>query len=104
MFAAWSNECFEIWYMLHYNYYTSALSRKEYKDKLNENFRKDDRKKVYKKNDKTIYEFLKEKQEKAIKFAEKLLCEHHKNNIPNHKKNPATTVYKLVKRLNEFIN
>jgi hypothetical protein len=40
----------------------------------------------------------------VINSTERLLYEHHKNNISNHKKNPATTVYKLVKRLNEFIN
>ena len=36
--AAWSNECIEFWFMLHFAYYTSNNHRSEYKKFLNEKF------------------------------------------------------------------
>ena len=36
--AAWSNECIEFWFLLHFAYYTSNNHRSEYKNFLNEKF------------------------------------------------------------------
>ena len=36
--AAWSNECIEFWFMLHFAYYTANNHRSEYKKFLNEKF------------------------------------------------------------------
>lgn len=36
--AAWSNECIEFWFMLHFAYYTSDNHRSEYKKFLNDKF------------------------------------------------------------------
>lgn len=33
---AWSNECIELWFLLHFCYYTSSNGRKDYIDRLNE--------------------------------------------------------------------
>lgn len=32
--VAWANEAFEIWYLLHFNYYDTGLSRAEYGERL----------------------------------------------------------------------
>lgn len=50
---AYSNEAFELWYLLHYDYIDSAISRSEYERMLSERMGK-----KYKKNDPTIYRLL----------------------------------------------
>lgn len=32
--VAYSNECFELWYLLHFNYYDTAISRRQYIENL----------------------------------------------------------------------
>ena len=34
--VAYTNEAFELWYLLHFNYYDSAMSRQQYQEKLTE--------------------------------------------------------------------
>ena len=90
--CAYSIEAFEIWYMLHYNFYDSALSRKQYKEKLSELL-----KKPYEKNDEGIYHLLEKRQNKAIQNAQKLYLLQYKQ--PLKEQNPITTVFRLVERL-----
>ena len=52
---AYSNEAFELWYLLHYEYCDSALNRSTYKERLSNYIGKS-----YKKNDEKMYEILKE--------------------------------------------
>ena len=35
--CAWSNEAFELWYLLHFHYYNNAISRKDYQDLIEQN-------------------------------------------------------------------
>ncbi len=61
--VAYSNEVFELWYLLHYHYYDSAISREEYQKMLTDLL-----KKPYKKNSETMYDDLQKsggKQENA---------------------------------------
>ena len=90
--CAYSIEAFEIWYMLHFNYYDTGLSRKQYKGKLTELLGK-----PYQKNDKEMYQSLLKYQSKAIKHAQRLYEIQYK--LPLVKRNPITTVFKLVERL-----
>lgn len=94
--VAYSNEAFEIWYLLHFNYHTSALSRKQYQDKLTESLGI-----TYKKNDETMYNQLQSSQKTTIKNAERLWDSYREHNP--EKDNPSTTVHLLVNTLNEFI-
>ncbi|NES75276.1 MULTISPECIES: RloB family protein [unclassified Okeania] len=94
--VAYSNEAFEIWYLLHFEYRDTAMSRKDYKKALTEKLNK-----KYEKNSKEMYEILKNKQLQAIKNAEKLLEQHNPPNPVND--NPSTTVHLLVKELNKFV-
>jgi hypothetical protein len=32
--CAWSNEAFELWYLLHFHYYNNGMSRKDYQDAI----------------------------------------------------------------------
>ena len=94
---AYSNEAFELWYLLHFNYYDSAMSRKQYGEKLSELLGY-----KYEKNSDSIYDKLLEKQSTAIKNAEKLLTIHTPLNP--EKANPSTKVHILVKELNKFVS
>ena len=106
-----SNDAFELWYLLHYEYYQSETHRSDYEKMLNIRLGE-----KYEKNSEIMYEKLKDKQSNAIKFAKKLWLSHcnlHGIDDPNnltieqriiiHNINPSTTVYQLVEKLNEVI-
>lgn len=92
--VAYTNEAFELWYLLHFDFHQSALSRKQYEKKLSEKL-----KEKYRKNDTTIYSKVLRHQNVAIENAEKLLKTYSNRNPA--KNNPSTTVHFLVKKLNE---
>jgi hypothetical protein len=90
--CAYSIEAFELWYMLHFNFYDAALSRDQYKEKLTEVLRK-----PYRKNDVGMYQALQKRQETAIQNARRLYARQY--NRPLGEQNPVTTVFRLVERL-----
>ncbi len=93
--VAYSNEAFELWYLLHYHYYDTAIGRKEYCKRLTDLMGME-----YKKNHPDIYRLLENRQASAIRNAEKLLTQY---NPPRAEKdNPSTTVHLLVQELNRF--
>lgn len=94
--VAYSNEAFELWYILHFEYLTTGIPRKDYIRKLSRLLGK-----KYEKNSETIYDDLLDKQPTAIRNAKKLLTEYHPH-VPA-KDNPSTTVHLLVQELNRFI-
>ncbi|MEH2463337.1 RloB family protein [Nostoc sp.] len=94
--VAYSNEAFELWYVLHFEFLHTGIPRSDYLRKLTSLFGR-----TYQKNSETIYDELFEKQAIAIKNAENLLKQYN-SQIPA-KDNPSTTVHLLVKELNNFI-
>lgn len=99
--CAWSNEAFELWYLLHFDYYENAMSRHRYKQMienhlkpiLGENFR-------YEKNSKQMYTLLKEygSLEDAIRNAIRLTKRFEgRQDYADH--NPCTMVYQLIQEL-----
>jgi hypothetical protein len=94
--VAYSNECFELWYILHFEFLNTGLPRSDYEDKLSELLGT-----KYQKNDPTIYKQLLEKQPIAIKYARKLLNSY--DPLDPERDNPSTTVHLLVQALNMFI-
>ena len=93
--VAYSNEAFELWYLLHFSYHDTALSRDQYEQKLTRLLGK-----KYDKADPTMYQTLLDKQATARRNAEKLMKSYHSYNA--HTNNPSTTVHNLVQRLNEL--
>jgi hypothetical protein len=91
--VAYSNESFEIWYILHFQFLNTATSRIDYEDKLSKMLGR-----KYQKNDPRMYDKLLEKQPEAIKNAQKLLDSYDRSNP--EKDNPSTTVHLLVQALN----
>ena len=90
--CAYSIEAFELWYMLHFHFYDSALSREQYKEKLTELLGK-----AYRKNDDGMFQALKKRQNAATKNAKKLFSLQYAR--PLSEQNPVTTVFQLVERL-----
>ncbi|PTY03103.1 hypothetical protein DB346_07570 [Verrucomicrobia bacterium LW23] len=87
--ACWSNECFELWYLLHFQYQNAAIGREAINRKLSKLLGA-----TYNKADKTIYSKLTELQPIALKNAKKLAFEMQ------HYDNPSTKVHELVDELN----
>lgn len=96
--AAYSNEAFELWYVLHFQYLDAAITRNQYISILRKQMGK------YEKNDPDIYHKLQEHEnsdeEQAIKNAEKLFQELNQGKPAKDK--PITKVYQLVVSLNRF--
>ena len=93
--ACWSNEAFELWLCLHYEYIQSGIGRKDYNNKLKDKLRKE-----YKKNNSDIFEDILSTGgdiESAIKYAKKLVKE---NGIAN----PSTSVFEFVEYFIKYMD
>lgn len=104
---AYSNESFELWYILHFEFLNSQITRDQYIKKLNDIFKS---KKLegfpdsYKKNDPNIYRILKPYQDTALKNAKNLSKDYESELTPSPATQfPVTYVYKLVEELNKWI-
>jgi RloB-like protein len=94
--VAYSNECFEIWYLLHFHLYSTAVPRSDYKKKLTKLIGCN-----YAKNSDDMYARLADRQPQAIKNAQTLLASYDPHDP--ERDNPATTVHLLVEELNKYI-
>ncbi len=95
--VAWSNEAFELWYILHFvDQIGGALSRESYSKMLSKYLNRQ-----YEKNSTDMFDKLKPHVYEAICRAEKALLKQA--NKPYHAQNPATTVHILVKELLSYI-
>ena len=93
--CAFSNESFELWYVLHFCYLDTQISRHDYCVRLGHFL-----KFPYVKNDHRMYGFLKSMQPIAIKNAKKLEKVMCKPGVALVDARPSTSVYRLVERLN----
>jgi hypothetical protein len=102
--CAWSNEAFELWYLLHFHFYQNAMSRKQYQELIEENLRPFvGVEYMYEKNSSEMYALLKEygSGEDAIRNARQLALLHEgREDFAEH--NPCTMVWKLVEELMEL--
>jgi len=93
--VAWSNEAFELWYLLHFNYHDTAIPRSEYITRLDKVLGH-----TYTKNSTEIYGELANRMGIAMKNATMLLAQYNPPNPATD--NPATTVHLLVEELRRF--
>ncbi len=100
--VAWSNECIEFWFLLHFAYYTSNNHRTEYISFLNDKFKKLGIGK-YQKNMKDIFEILMEYGDYrlAIRYARKIMKEGEGKTPAEIA--PGTKVYELVEELLKYL-
>nr|WP_314998559.1 RloB family protein [uncultured Prevotella sp.] len=102
MNCAWSNQAFELWYVLHFQYLDTGVDRKQYIGMIEDKVMKASKSKTfkYKKNDVGFYQILQEHgdEEQAIKRAQRLRENMgKKKNYATH--NPRTEVDLLVDEL-----
>ncbi len=100
--VAYSNDSFELWFLLHYQYLDSKLKRHQYYEKLSEywqcSYEREGKnlafcRKIFKRLEYDERADL----SKACAWAEKLLGEM--NDLPYSDQNPCTTVFKLIRAL-----
>ncbi len=100
---AFSSIAFETWILLHFKYTTKSFAKSE---KVI-SFMRNECNFEYEKNDKTIYNKIKDNTELATKQAEKLnqySITGNKFNAEIYDLNPYTDVYKLLKSMDNFWN
>lgn len=96
--VAWANEAFELWYLLHFSFLDTALSRDRYAQKLAPLLRI-----AYDKADSSMYARLESRQLMAVRNARRLERHWAELGVPDPEcQNPSTGVHKLVERLNEL--
>ena len=100
--VAYSNDAFELWFVLHYQLLEAALTRTEYYKQISNHWGISYER--YGKGVKfcrEIYQQLQNNQDSAIRHAERL----HQQQLGNQPadQNPCTTVYQLVMELNKYL-
>lgn len=97
--VAYSNQAFEYWFLLHYNLYTGAIHRNQYKDMLTRLTGM-----PYSKSEgygAVMYNLLFSRQQQAISNAETVLAEISHGNPAEEES--STTVQRLVLELNKYL-
>ncbi len=107
LIVAWSNESFELWLYLHFNFVESALTRHDYNDKLTDILREKgvfSKKENYERDGKkstTMFGDINNSGgslKNALNNAKKLVDRNYNKNNPAQS-NPVTMVYKAVQEL-----
>lgn len=94
-----SNPSFELWYLLHFEYYCSKLSNDELIKKLKTHIPQYNKSRDY-------YDQLESRREDAIRYAKMLNDKHERDgtDLMNINSNPSTQVFKIVEELLKIIN
>jgi hypothetical protein len=102
-YAAWSNQCIEYWFVLHFNYYDADNDRQYYKDNLDKNFKSKELPPYEKCKDPKIFEKLtfEGSPKLAIKYGKKRIRECGGQTVSDSC--PATKVYELVEKLAKYL-
>jgi hypothetical protein len=103
--CAWSNEAFELWYLLHFHNRTTPMGREDYKKAIEEAVNKKTKQSQeketfkYEKNSTRMYALLDKygNQAQAIQWAKELAVKYKDEKFAEH--NPCTHVFELVEEL-----
>jgi hypothetical protein len=99
--CAWTNEAFELWFLLHFQYMSSSLKRDDYKGYLEREIRSKSGNADYKylKNNPDTYSVLQKfgNQRQAIQWARQLKLTFTDQRYATH--NPCTLVHELIEEL-----
>lgn len=98
---AYSNECFELWILLHFAKQIVAIERRNIAPKINQYFKKNKLGKFEK--NQNVFQILLPHQSKAIENAKKILPKYEKINWENMLSvngNPSTTIHFLIEEIN----
>lgn len=93
--VAYSNQAFELWFLLHFQECGGALSRQEYIQRLNRHLER-----PYRKNDPRLHTLLEVRLEEALDRAARLMARYDPCCPADD--DPSTTVHELVRELLRF--
>lgn len=95
--VVFSNEAFELWYILHFKYHNTGLTRDRYCDELTNllGF-------PYKKNDPDMFLHLADKIMDAMAHSQQLCKSYNGSGTKKWNANPYTNVHELVLKLLEY--
>lgn len=99
--ALWSNQCIELWFLLHFAFYHSDIHRNEYWPKLTEYLKKIDAGE-YRKDRDDMYAVLRPFMDTAIKNAKKLATRNCGKTPADSA--PGTEVYQIIEMLKPFLD
>jgi hypothetical protein len=100
--CAWSNEAFELWFLLHFQFVNNHMSRNYYKAFLEREVRRKGIKNYkYEKNSESTYNLLVSigNQQQAIDWAKQLNNLYSDQKFSRH--NPCTKMHLLIEELND---
>lgn len=99
--CAWTNEAFELWFLLHFQFVNTGMSRDEYKAYLEREIKKKSGDSTYRytKNDPATFSILEThgNREQATEWAKQLLERCDNDRYATH--NPCTRVHELILEL-----
>jgi hypothetical protein len=99
--CAWTNEAFELWFLLHFQYVNTGMKREDYKAYLEREIKKKTGNESYEylKNNPDTFSILKihGNQMQAIEWAKQLRQNYSDESYADH--NPCTLVHELVEEL-----
>lgn len=100
----WSNQSFEYWLFLHFDYSDSDIHRHEWNEKLNKLFKEYGLSDGYEKNYENLYDMLDSfgGVDAAIKNAKRRMTEYTADKKPSEYA-PGTTVHLLVEELRKYL-
>lgn len=100
--VAWSNQCIEYWFILHFAFYTADNDRKDYRKFLHSKFKELGWTK-YEKNNEELFQIMTNKgnPKQAIAWANKRLTEC--SGLSDTASVPATKVHLLVQELAKYL-
>ena len=98
--ALWSNQCIELWFLLHFCYFQSDVSRNEYFPKLSQLMCAQGLD-AYRKNREDMYQVLFPYMETAIANAKRLAAKNEGKTSAESA--PGTEVYRLVEKLKPYL-
>lgn len=99
--AVRSNQCIELWFLLHFSYMQSDLHRTEYYPKLTDCL-KNINAGEYKKNRTDMYHILYPFMDNAIANAKRLA--QYNSNKPPSKSTPGTKLHELIQKLKPYLS
>lgn len=98
--AVWSNQCIELWFLLHFSYMQSDIHRTEYWPKLTEQLIRIGEGE-YEKNRGDMYRILRPYMDYAIGNAKRLNAQNE-GKLPSEAA-PGTKVYELIETLKPYL-
>ena len=104
--SAWSNQSFEYWIFLHFQFSDSDLHRDAWCNKLDEIFKNNNIPNGYEKNNPQIFDIVTSKGslKAAVSNANRIEESHSQKGIENpSKRKPGTTVHHLIAELKEYL-